>query len=309
MVLIIILTFNVYSGRKKLEQMEQSISFVRTQTYNMESELRNGIFQLENSLKEANTDVVDYRFSYDNLNAVKDTITLHFAFDLREVMGNAKYFVSYSLLEEDNYTEVEANPIGATSFDCNLDLFIKNNYKFNVIERTKDGGARQLKHDDIVNFLHDDFYIRRVYIQNAGGSEDSKRLLLDFHLANKTFGQEDYEIEKVELILSFKDNTTDTVVYREDITDNKDPDAVYSKVPAGSGSSSTSFGMSETTAIEKSSLDKSVDEKIKEEFFYVAISKEQLEEGIPGTIKGNLLNILQHKLIVTLKNGDVLEVY
>ena len=196
MVLILIFIFNVYSSRRKIEQMERSISYIRAQTNNMENEFRNSIYQLENRLKEANADIVTYQFTYGDLNASKETIRLHMAFDLREVVANAKYYVCYSPLVEENYTEVEANSTGDTGFDCILDLSIKNNYKFKIIEKTKDGGIRQLKHDNIVSFIYDDFFVRRTYIQSYGRSIDNERILLDFNVTNNTFGIEDYEIEK-----------------------------------------------------------------------------------------------------------------
>src|SRR5690606_25958655 len=114
------------------------------------------------------------------------------------------------------------------------------------------------------------------------------------------------EIEKVELILSLSD-IEETVVYREDITDNKDRDLVYSKVPGGSGGSMSSFSMSETAAQEETSL--STYDYIKEEYYYVAISKKQLEEAFPGIVQGDLLEILHHRLMITYKNGDQQELY
>lgn len=306
MVLILIFIFNVYSSRRKIEQMERSISYIRAQTNNMENEFRNSIYQLENRLKEANADIVTYQFTYGDLNASKETIRLHMVFDLREVVANAKYYVCYSPLVEENYTEVEANSTGDTSFDCILDLSIKNNYKFKIIEKTKDGGIRQLKHDNIVSFIYDDFFVRRTYIQSYGRSIDNERILLDFNVTNNTFGIEDYEIEKVELILSLSD-IEETVVYREDITDNKDRDLVYSKVPGGSRGSRSSFSMSETAAQEETSL--STYDYIKEEYYYVAISKKQLEEAFPGIVQGDLLEILHHRLMITYKNGDQQELY
>lgn len=307
--LILVLAFQIYKSRRKIGSMEQCLATLNSQLYSMENELRNSIYQLGDRFDDAMDDVVSYQFQYEKLDPEKEEVTLCFTFDLRQAAAAASYYVSYSPVDEENYKEVEASPSGSTSFTCDLTLSMDYNYNFKIIEKT-DEEIRQLRHDTINNNLYEDYYVRRAFVDSTSASEDSDRVLYDFHMENNTFGQVEYEIEKVEFILS----AMDTVVYQEDITENKDRDTVYAKIP---GDGSGSHAVSESATINREAEkafgynDKTSFEDIRKESFYAVVSKEQLKENFPEIFKNQekFTNILQYEIVVTLKNGDSIKAY
>jgi hypothetical protein len=129
-------------------------------------------------------------------------------------------------------------------------------------------------------------------------------------MENNTFGQAEYEIEKVDLILS----AMDTVVYQEDITKNKEQYTVYAKT---SGDGSSSYAVPETVVPSmESGRDLEYGDKadlgdIRRESFYATVSKEQLKENFPEIFENQekFTNILQYEIVVTLKNGDSIKAY
>ncbi|MBE5966264.1 MAG: hypothetical protein E7255_04785 [Lachnospiraceae bacterium] len=307
--LILVLAFQIYKSRRKIGSMEQCLATLNSQLYSMENELRNSIYQLGDRFDDAMDDVVSYQFQYEKLDPEKEEVTLCFTFDLRQAAAAASYYVSYSPVDEENYKEVEASPSGSTGFTCDLTLSMDYNYNFKIIEKT-DEEIRQLRHDTINNYLYEDYYVRRAFVDSSSASENSERISYSFHMENNTFGQAEYEIEKVDLILS----AMDTVVYQEDITKNKEQYTVYAKT---SGDGSSSYAVPETVVPSmESGRDLEYGDKadlgdIRRESFYATVSKEQLKENFPEIFENQekFTNILQYEIVVTLKNGDSIKAY
>jgi len=295
-IMMVILTFNFYTGKRKLENMERQFQVVQSQMNTQYSNLSSDINLLKESMNKSMSELYSYHFSYDGIDTQKGTVKYHMTFDLKQVTSNAKYYISYSPVEENNYTEVEANSIGNMSFDCNLSLSNKYNYMFKIIEKTGDGGSKQLNNEEIFNYVYNDYFVDRIRLDGFTIGQDEKQLTYSFSFSNNTFGIKEYEVKTVEFALYFGDS----IVYYEDVTDN--PTNLYpSEVNNGIAGEVKIYEESDgqaTAMLESTS-----------ECYNIAISLEELEHNNQQFFDEveEFCNFLEDKITITLQNGEKIE--
>ena len=309
--LIIVLSLNLYAGRKRFQYLEEQIRLINNQMANMEHKLINSINKVNSEINTSLNDLVNYDFAYKNINVNDETVTLIMTFELKQILPNAGYYIVYKAIddgnsEKSNFLEVRAETAGGTSYTCEMTLSLEYNYQFQIIEKSDDGGIRQLNHDYITNHIND-MYLYRVMLHSSSGSENGNYITYGFVINNRTFGESSLEIDKVEVLAL---STNNTLLHREDITANNDLDELIKNTPIDSNyssNSSASFGSSTNRSRILSHFMR--DKDFQEQSYYVLISKEDLRENHPDIFKKkkDCLRLINWKLIITLKNGDQIE--
>lgn len=294
-VLIIVLLFQNNSYKNKLESLENKVSSIINHYHSMEQNINYSINRIEDNFSRSMSDLVSYDFDYRNIDNQTKTIDVQMSFELKQVNPDAKYYVLYTPIDEYNDTESEVNALNGTSFKSTFTLSYKNNYSFKIIEKTKDGGIRRLSHDDIYSYIYDDLFLNKTILHSSEGSESRDQFALGFTISNKTFGQNELAMEKVELFLYYQD----TLVYHEDITNKNDRNIM--NLSSNTTSMSSFASSSSDSDYELGDL-----EELQIENYYVKIAKDDLLVNHSDILKkvDNYINKLSSKLVVTMKSGD-----
>lgn len=293
-VLIILVLFQNNTYKRKLESLENKISSITNQYYSLEQNINHSINRIEDSFTRSLSDLVSYEIDYENIDSQAKTIDVQMSFEIKEVNPDAKYYVVYTPIDEYNDTESAAIALKGTSFNSTFTLSYKNNYSFKIIEKTNDGGIRRLSHDNIYSYIYDDLYLNKTILNGYEGSEGYDQFTLGFTILNKTFGQNELAIEKVELFLY----SQDTVVYNEDITNNNDRNImnINSNTTNMPSFASSTHDNKELGYLEEAEI----------ENYFTIILKDDLVKKYPDFFKkgDDFLSKLSSTLVVTMKSGD-----
>lgn len=292
LIILVLLQNNVYKG--KLENLENKISSINNQYYSLEQNINHSINRIEDSIFQSFSDIVSYEIDYDNIDTQAKTIDVQVSFEAKQVNPDTKYYVLYTPIDEYNDTESAAIALKGTSYNSTFTLSYMNNYSFKIIEKTNDGGIRRLSHDDIYSYIYDDLFLNKTILNDYESSESKDQFALGFTILNKTFGQNELAIEKVELFLY----SQDTLVYNEDITYKNDRNImnINSNTTSRFASSSPDYKVEDSSYLEETQM----------ENYYTKISKADLLEKHPDILKDvdYLLHKLDSKLVVTMISGD-----
>lgn len=291
---IVILLFHAYTDKKKLDKIEQQLQQVQSQVMNQNNSFSYDINRLQESINESMSLINNYSFEYEGINTQENTVKFLMTFDLKEIHPNAKYYICHSPVAVNNFSEVEASASGGTVFTCSIELPIEYNYKFNIIEKTDEGGIKQLNNEEIFNHVYND-YANRTQINSFESGENEERITYNFSLSNNSFGITDYEIKSVELYLFYEN----IVVYQADVTDKNTLD------------SNTSEGYSTISEarMDYATKDETTEISMVDQNYFLIISKDKLREQYPDIFnkKESYMSKLKRKIIVKYQNGGSIE--
>jgi len=216
-VVILMLIFQNRSYNKRLESLEAQLSsYQQSFNSNLNIVYNNLISYIDRAVENSQSLIDTYSITYDGLDLNSKTVEVHMDFRLKQTSANTEIQVlalpidSVSSIKDYRFEAVTNNGIDYT---CNFSLPYTNNYNFDIYEIGSDGYNKKLNSQRIEMYIKDDFD-NRTYLRSIGMSTGKDDVEISFELENKTFGQEDFKIEKVELILLLKGKE----VYRKDIT-------------------------------------------------------------------------------------------
>lgn len=297
-IIIVLLLFQHHTDKKSLDAITQRISNIETNLYNEYNQITNAIYRLENNITKNMSLVKSYEFKYEEVDPKNSIVTLNMNMDLKEIKGNSNIYVTYTPLGQTNVTEVLAVHMGGTSYNCKIPVSMKYNYKFNIIEKSKDGDLKELNLEEIEQHVYNDFYADRAHYNGSSIGENSVELDYIIEFSNNTYNTREYSVDKVEFFLFYNDEN----VYYEDVS-NKVRDKADSYEYQVSGDST--MGMEVKKEYEYSSNINIGTQNLR---FQTKVLKDEIFNKVPELDEDQqLMGLLQYKVKIILINGEEID--
>ena len=217
-VVILMLIFQNRSYNKRIESLEAQLSSYQ-QNLNTSINLAYNslISYIDRAIENSRSLIDTYSITYDGLDLDNKTVDVHINFRLKQTSANTKIQVLAapidSITPKKDY-KFEAVTNNGIDYTCDFSIPYTYNYNFDIYEIGSDGYNRKLNTEMIVRYIKNEFD-NRTFIGSTGMATSKDDVEISFHLENNSFGQEDFKIKKVELILLLKGKE----VYRKDVTD------------------------------------------------------------------------------------------
>ncbi|MDF2543836.1 MAG: hypothetical protein K0S47_3554 [Herbinix sp.] len=299
--LILLLVGINSSYKNKLSYLEQQIQLTNSSLSSQMSQLSYTFGQMESNFNKSLSDIVSYGFTYEDLSAENNTVKLKMNFDVKELGAGSKFYISYTPLDEASYTEIEAQSVGGTSYQSELELSIDHNYKFNIIEKNKEGLTKQLNTEEITYHVYNDFKANRLEKLSSDFGVNDNQLNYNYFFINHTYGEEAFEVKTVEFYLYYGDE----VVYYEDITDQNLIENNEVKINANSYDDP----YVKEEVVGATATEMIVDKDMYQYNYQISIPKKDLNEKYPELYNEDLnyMGVLKSSIVITFQNGDTIE--
>lgn len=295
-IIIIALFIQNRATIQRLENLEGKVSSMMNNMAMEYSNLYNSISSIKSEFQKSFHDITSYVISYEDLDYQKGIVTTKVTFNLKEIEPQSEYYVAYSPLDKEDFQEIKARNNTSNSFEGHIPLSLNHNYQFKIIQKSADGGRKELSEDDLYVHSYNDLNANRTFIYGSSKSEGGNNLILGYSISNKTYGFMENQIKKVELSLYY----SNVLVYQKDITENTVPITLEGEIV------STGY-----TTVESNSVDdlSNITSDITYHQYYVSIDKSKLKEEFKELLKStdNLMNSLIEKITITFQNGARIE--
>lgn len=213
-VMAILIIYQNITMRKEILYMRNYISNIEPNLSQTINNLNYSILNsIEGLLNEQQNMVSDYRFTYKGVNLPKETVKALIEFKLKQSDASSKIYLNVVSQGDNGEEDYECMLLDGFSYACEIDLSFKENYTFNIYQRSLDGGHRILNSSPYQNYIKEDFD-NRVNIDQSGIGSDKERSTFSFSLTNKTFGEEYFKIKNI-VAKAFHEEKE---VFSEDIT-------------------------------------------------------------------------------------------
>lgn len=298
--LIILLMLSIYQNVTLKAELEQVQNLISTMQSNLNQNINNLQYslsnQVENLLNEQQNVVEDYQASYANIDTDKKTVTTSVQFKLKEAEVGSNIFLQASTLETTETEEYECTAAGNLQYVCEAELSYKHDYTMDIIQKSATGDTKRLNARSYTNHLKSEF-LDRVRITVMGAKTTSSLTQFSFSLYSNTFGEPNLQIESV-IVKAFYE---DQEVYTKDVT----ADSIV--MSEASDKVKTMIASGEIISEEFKELEynkPSTNEHGEQTGLYV-VTVNHSETG--AEVLENKFPKYQFKVIVTLKNEDVIE--
>ena len=204
----------VQNGR--IRSLEAKISSLENNLIStFRNEFSNYANYFESTLERSQSLIDTYSFSYDGINPVRKTVNVIFQFKLKETTQNTNIQVAAL---DSNSSEVVASfyaePGSPLEYAGNFTLSYLRDYIFEVYEVGENGYTKKLNTNDFIGLYVKNEMENRTTLTSFGSSVGQEDITIDFDVANRTFGEEDFRLDKLEFIVS-RDGKE---LYKKDVT-------------------------------------------------------------------------------------------
>lgn len=175
--------------------------------------------RISNTINELNdrynlVEKVDYKFTH--IDSAGKKAVLDITAKLKAVKSNSKIYLSYCDVDSDNIQEVELAKKDGLTYGTYIELDMQNNYVYDIIERTEDGGEALLNTNRGTLYLYNELYDRRIQFHSSGSVREKEQSNFDFVFSVNDFGLDEFGLDSVMLELLYEDKVIDEI----DITDS-----------------------------------------------------------------------------------------
>ena len=312
-IIILMLFFQNRSYNNKLQLLESQLSSLQHNLNNGINGVYNNIANyIDAALKNSQSFIDTYFISYNGLDLDNKTVDVHMSFRLKQTSPNTKIQVlalpidSVASLKDNKFEAVTNNGIDYT---CDFSLPYIYNYNFDIYEIGLDGYNKKLNSETIARYIKDEFD-NRTFIRSAGMSSSKDKVEINFELENETFGQEDFKVKKVELILLLDGKE----VYKKDVTNRnltnaKDIERYNLMVASGEINPTDDFEYNKI--FDKIQMDS---DGVERGYYFVSLTHEEIlgsdwnidnSDDYKDHISGKKYPEYSYKVQVTYANGEV----
>jgi len=287
-------------------KFKAEMDFLQNRISAMESNINLGLNQISYSLSdevrqlmnEIQNEVSDYKFSYKGVDAKKGIAKVSVEFALKQSDASSKVYLNVSAeqgnTEGNDYECLSANGINYT---CEIELSFKENYVFNIYQKSADGSRKKLNSSPYYQNIKYDFD-NRLSLLESGTGTSAERTDYSFKLSNKTFGEQGFKIKSV-VVKAFYENKE---VFSKDVTNynivnSEARDKLRVMIAAGEMRTDV------LPEVEYGGISEDA-EGIEYGDFLVSVPHS--ETGAP--VKYNDYPTYNFKVIVTFMNGEVVEI-
>ena len=201
-VLALLLVIQNHSHKKEIESLESKLSNIQTEL----NDTLNGIYNLREhinaSFKESRSYIEAYSVTYDGINEKEKTVNIHMSFRLKETSPDTEVNVLTFPVDapDPDRNSFKAATDNGIDYTCDFSVPYLYDYNFDIYETGKDGYNRKLNAEQIAGYVKSDIE-KRTIIRSSSLSRGGDGIDINFGLENKTFGQEEFRIKKVEPVL------------------------------------------------------------------------------------------------------------
>jgi len=305
---IIIIAFIAITGLLFYQnaKFKAEMDFLQNRISAMESNINLGLNQISyrfsdevrQLLNESQNEISDYKFSYKGVDTKKRIVKALAEFALKQSDASSKVYLNVSAeqsnTEGNDYECLSANGI---NYVCEIELSFKENYVFNIYQKSADGSHKKLNSIPYSQNIKYDFD-NRLSLMESGTATTAERTDYSFRLSNKTFGERDFRIKSVVVKAFYEDKE----VFSKDVTNynivNSEARDRMNVMIAAGDTSAVALPEVEYGGISADA------EGIESGYFIVSIPHS--ETGAP--VKYNDYPTYSFKVIVTFMNGEVSEI-
>jgi hypothetical protein len=219
------------------------IKFLEDRLYSLENNLTNN-FRMEvsnlryyiDSALESSQSVVDtYSISYDGIDTKQETVNVIMNFKLKESSRNTKIQIVASNVDGSEVLgSFDTETSNGIDYVSKFPLSYLYDYYFDIYETGENGYTRMLNMSNSIGLYLKNDMDSRTHLSSSGYSFDKDNLFVNFEIYNNTFGEEGFQMGKIELVVSLDGKE----LYRKDVTNNslinkEDIDLYNVRVAAG----------------------------------------------------------------------------
>lgn len=225
LMLAVILIFTVVQNSRVRLLEERLNTLENNVTNNFRMELSNVRNYIDNALENSQSVVDTYYIGYEGIDIEQKTVNVIMNFKLKETMGNTKIQVSASNVEINEVLgNFDAETSNGLDYVARFPLSYLYDYAFDIYEIGENGYAKKLNISNSIALYIKNEMDSRIHLASSGYMQGQDEISFNFEIFNNTFGEEGFQMEKVELVISSdgeelyrKDITYDSVTNREDI--------------------------------------------------------------------------------------------
>lgn len=213
--LVVLLVLSIYQNikvQREIIKIRHTISDMDNNVNFRMDNLRSLITNNFSRLDEMHNIVSDYSSTYKSIDVQKGTVKTLVKFNLKQSDGESKVYLNVSKANNEQGKDYECTPTDGLNYACEVDLSIKDNYIFNIYQKSDNGNIKKLNYFEYHSDIRDDFE-NRTHI-SIGATYGSYESICDFSLMNNTFGEQNYKVKSVVLKAFYKDKE----VFSKDVT-------------------------------------------------------------------------------------------
>ncbi len=216
MLAVILIFAAVQHNRVKLLE-ERLNSLQNNITNNMRTELSNIRYYIDHALERSQSLIDEYSVTYDGIDIAQKTVNVIMNFKLKETMGNTKIQIAASNIESDLVLgNFDAETTNGLDYIGRFSLSYMYDYIFDIYETGENGYARKLNVSDSISMFIKNEMDNRTHLSSSGHSVGTEDVSASFEISNNTFGEEGFQMEKVELVIYLGGEE----LYRKDVTNS-----------------------------------------------------------------------------------------
>lgn len=199
---VLLLYQNVSYGRR-LNDLSSQVGSLRGEMTNQAMMLYSNLAgQLETSLKQARSLVESVDVAYAGVDAVAKTVSIRLRFRLRENAPDARVRVfaapvNAAAAPGEGFEAVTANGV---DYACEFALPYSDDYNLDIYRTDGAGGTVKMNADPVAANIRSEMQ-QRTSLPASGTAIGTEGVDVSFELENRTFGQPDFMVRKVEVIL------------------------------------------------------------------------------------------------------------
>jgi hypothetical protein len=194
------------------QTINSQIQNVKTTVYNLENRISDTI---EDALEQEKNRIEESNFKYQKIDIEAKKAVIYFSAKLESLSANSKILLAYNEENSTSCKEVEMKKINGLTYGAIVDLSIKNNYEYDIIERSNDGAEVVLNIHKKRCSLYDEFFTYRISNNNSGNGRSRQSASYNMGFAVNDFDLEEYGVDKIQLKVYYDDK----LIKEDDVTD------------------------------------------------------------------------------------------
>lgn len=224
MILVLYFGIKIRKDYKFLNQrLGREVVSINNGIRNIEHSLSNRVENLLNNQKDR---VSEATYSYLNIDSKNLIASLSFSICLKEVSPGGEVYLVYNVAQEPKTEEVLLQHAEGLTYKTQINLGLDKNYEYSLIEKTSDGGMKQLNTHKLNILLANEFYDQRVQMHEASGSYDDKSIEQSISFSVDNLGIETFSLKDVKLELFYEGKLLESKTVTGNLISSKNGDYV-----------------------------------------------------------------------------------
>lgn len=238
-----------YGMNKQIQQLSFDINNLNNNFMNMNSSNMQTISRmLQEELTKQSSSLESYEINYVGVDPLSEMVNLRLEFQLKESIGDDIISLQGIVLDHviDERYETNVESMDGINYVAYLTLPYQYDYQFDLYAANENGLQKKLNTEEIHMYINQQLSSRTRILSNSYSiTPDSYQI--GFELENQTFGEELWEIDKVEAVIELEGNE----IYRADVSQQVvHYEGVGSTIEYSNGKSQNAYSYQEAVSVE-----------------------------------------------------------